>query len=217
MPLMAPRQQKPSSEVREAILTAFRTLLAERRYDEITVADVLATAGVARGSFYFYFEGKADVLAELVTRAIGQGHEAATSWLGHTGPETVAAATRKSIADGAALWRTEAPVLRAIVENWRSSPRLTELWLSMMNGFTASTVAQIEADRASGVAVGGVDPESLAATLTWLGERLYYLAALGVPPFGDEQKLIDVLTHMWLTSVYGQGPEDHGKHAREHG
>jgi AcrR family transcriptional regulator len=203
---VAPRQQKPSSEVREAILIAFRTLLEDQRYDEITVADVLHVAGVARGSFYFYFEGKADVLADLVTRAIGQGHDAATAWLGHTGPESVAAATRQSIADGAKLWRAQAPVLRAIVENWRSSPRLTELWLSMMSGFTASTVAQIEADRAGGVAVGGVDPESLAAALTWLGERLYYLAALGVPPFGDEEKLVDVLTHIWLTSVYGQRP-----------
>jgi AcrR family transcriptional regulator len=203
---VASREQKPSSEVREAILVAFRTLLADRRYDEITVADVLHTAGVARGSFYFYFEGKADVLAELVTRAIGQGHEAATSWLGHGGPETVAAATRQSIAAGAALWRAEAPVLRAIVESWRSSPKLSELWRSMMNGFTAATVAQIEADRAGGVAVGGVDPETLAAALTWLGERLYYLAALDVAPFGDEQKLVDVLTHIWLTSVYGQRP-----------
>jgi AcrR family transcriptional regulator len=204
---VAPRQQKPSSEVREAILIAFRTLLEGNRYDEITVADILAAAAVARGSFYFYFEGKADVLAELVTRAIGQGHEAATAWLGHSGgPESVAAATRQSIADGAKLWRAQAPVLRAIVENWRSSPRLTELWLSMMNGFTASTVAQIEADRAGGAAVGGVDPESLAAALTWLGERLYYLAALEVPPFGDEEKLVDVLTHIWLTSVYGHRP-----------
>jgi TetR/AcrR family transcriptional regulator, ethionamide resistance regulator len=195
---MAPRQQKPSSEVREAILIAFRGLLEEQRYDEITVADVLHVAAVARGSFYFYFEGKADVLAELVARAIGQGHEAAESWRGHTGPDTVAAATRQSIADGAALWRAQAPVLRAIVENWRTSPKLTELWLSMMNGFTASTVAQFTTDHAA----GGVDPESLAAALTWLGERLYYLAALGVAPFDDEQKLVDVMTHIWLTAVY---------------
>jgi TetR/AcrR family transcriptional regulator, ethionamide resistance regulator len=198
-----PPRQKPSSEVREAILVASRALLEEKRYDEITVADILAAAGVARGSFYFYFEGKADVLAELVTRAIGVGHEAATSWLGHEEAESLEAATRRSIADGAHLWRAQAPVLRAIVENWRTSPKLTDLWLTMMNGFTASTVQRIEADRASGVSTGGVDAESLAATLTWLGERLYYLAALGVPPFDDEEKLVDALTHVWMTSLYG--------------
>jgi AcrR family transcriptional regulator len=200
---MAPPRQKPSSEVREAILVASRALLADKRYDEITVADILAAAGVARGSFYFYFEGKADVLAELVTRAIGEGHEAATSWLGHEEAESLAAATRRSIADGAHLWRAQAPVLRAIVENWRTSPKLTDLWLDMMNGFTASTVERIEADRASGVSADDVDAQSLAAALTWLGERLYYLAALGVPPFDDEEKLVDALTHIWMSSLYG--------------
>ena len=45
-----------------------------------------------------------------------------------------------------------------------------------------------------------------AAALTWLGERLYYLAAIGVPPFTDEKKLVDVLTHIWLTSLYCPQP-----------
>ena len=197
---------KPGSEVREAILVATRKLLGEKRYDEITVADILAAAGVARGSFYFYFAGKADVLADLVGRAIGQGHEAAVSWLGHADPAEQAAATRLSIAQGARLWRDEAPVLRAIVENWRSSPKLTDLWLAMMSGFTAGTRDRIMVDRESGASPGAIDPGDLAAALTWLGERLYYLAAIGVPPFTDEKKLVDVLTHIWLTSLYCPQP-----------
>lgn len=195
-------RQKPDSAVREAILAATRGLLEEKRYDELTVADILAAAGVARGSFYFYFEGKADVLADLVCRAIGQGHEAAVTWLGHERAADAEAATRQSIADGARLWRAEAPVLRAIVENWRSNPKLTELWLGMMGGFTAATTGRIDADRATGASPGGVDSADLAAALTWLGERLYYLAALGVPPFDDDRKLVDVLTHIWMTSLY---------------
>lgn len=199
-------REKPGSEVREVILVATRKLLAERRYDEITVADILGAAGVARGSFYFYFQGKADVLAELVGRAIGQGHEAAVGWLGHADPAEQAAATRRSIAEGARLWRDEAPVLRAIVENWRSSPKLTDLWLSMMGGFTAGTRDRIVVDRESGASPDSIDPGDLAAALTWLGERLYYLAAIGVPPFTDEKKLVDVLTHIWLTSLYSPQP-----------
>ncbi len=45
----------------------------------------------------------------------------------------------------------------------------------------------------------------MAAALTWLGERLYYLAAIGVPPFDDEDKLVDVLTHIWLTALAPRG------------
>ena len=86
-------------------------------------------------------------------------------------------------------------MLRAIVENWRSSPKLTELWLGMMNSFTDSTKQRIDADGVPG------DTQSLAAALTWLGERLYYLAALGVPPFDDEQRLVDVITRIWLETL----------------
>src|SRR4051794_38070132 len=144
-------REKPDSQVREAILDATRRLLERKRYDELTVADILAEAGVARGSFYFYFEGKADVLADLVRRAIGQGHEAAESWHGHgSAPASIEAATRQSIADGARLWRAEAPVLRAIVQNWQSNPRLYEIWRSMMDSFTTATEARIVADRESG-------------------------------------------------------------------
>ena len=33
--------------------------------------------------------------------------------------------------------------------------------------------------------------KAVAASLTWLGERLYYLAAAAVPPFDDQDVLID--------------------------
>jgi hypothetical protein len=65
-------------------------------------------------------------------------------------------------------------------------------------GFTAATKDRIEQDRTA----GEVDPQALATALTWLGERLYYLAAIGVPPFDDERRLVDVLTHIWMSSLY---------------
>jgi AcrR family transcriptional regulator len=187
------------SAVRATILDATERLLADRRFDEITVADILAAADVARGSFYFNFESKHDVLAELVTRAIGRGHSAARSWLDHAGDDERRAAVRRSIGEGAQLWAEQAPVLRAIVENWRTDAKLTELWLQMMGSFTAVTVERISQDGAG----EGADVESLSAALTWLGERLYYLAAVGVAPFDDQEKLVDVLTHVWMTAVYG--------------
>jgi AcrR family transcriptional regulator len=192
------------SAVRATILDATERLLADRRFDEITVADILVAADVARGSFYFNFESKHDVLAELVTRAIGRGHSAARSWLSSSdSPGTRRAAVRQSIGEGAQLWAEQAPVLRAIVENWRADPKLTELWLQMMGSFTAVTVDRISEEGAG----QGADVESLSAALTWLGERLYYLAAVGVPPFDDQEKVVDVLTHIWMAAVYGSFAE----------
>ncbi|MEU5865338.1 helix-turn-helix domain-containing protein [Nonomuraea sp. NPDC047529] len=197
----APQPKDDGRDLREVILAATRGLLDERRFDELSVADILAAAQVARGSFYFYFASKHEVLAELVRRAIARGHEVAQPWLTHDEPDQRRASVRHGISHGARLWREEAPVLRAIVENWRTDPELTTLWRDQMAGFTAATTERITSDDAT---APGVDPAALGAALTWLGERLYYLAALDVAPFADEDTLVEVLTHIWMTSLYGE-------------
>src|SRR5436189_45656 len=94
-----------TTDLREAILAATAGLLADRPFGDLAVGDILIAAGVSRGSFYFYFDSKHDVLA-------------------------------------------------------------------------------------------------LASALTWLGERLYYLAATGTPPFDDQDTLVATLLHIWTTALY---------------
>jgi hypothetical protein len=45
----------------------------------------------------------------------------------------------------------------------------------------------------------------VASALTWLGERLYYLAAIGSPPFDDQDTLVETLLFLW-TSALGARP-----------
>jgi TetR/AcrR family transcriptional regulator, ethionamide resistance regulator len=200
-------------DLHRAILAATRRLLGERRFGELSVADILAAAGVSRASFYFYFASKHAVLAELVEEAVGAAQDVAAPWAGGRMPAPRAALERGT-ADGARLWREQAPVLRAIVEHWRSDAGLTELWTAMMERFTAVAAARIEEDRRSGRAPDtGTDARALAAVLTWAGERAYYLAAVGHPDFADEQRLVDVLTELWWSAIYRPGP---GEEGREH-
>jgi AcrR family transcriptional regulator len=196
-----------STGLREAILEATAGLLADRPFGDLAVSDILAAAGVSRGSFYFYFDSKQDVLAELVRRAVAAGHEAAAPWLaGESGPADPAAALRTGITAGAELWRASAPVLRAIVENWRTDPRLEALWTEQMQTFTDATVAQINADPRARQRLAGQDIPAIASALTWLGERLYYLAAAGTAPFDDQDTLVGTLTHIWTATLYQNVP-----------
>ena len=193
------------AELRERMLTALRELVDERRFEAISVADIIGRAGVSRASFYFYFTGKQAALAELVRRAVGQGRDAAAPWT--DSPTDPAAGLRAGVAAGADLWRANAGVLKAVVENWSGDGQLRGLWLAQMDVFTDAAVARIEADPAAMAVLAGQDVRAVAAALSWLGERLYYLAADGVPPFDDREVLIRTLTHAWVSTLYGQAGE----------
>jgi len=196
--------QQSGTELRERILDALAELLRNHSFDALSVAEIITAANVSRASFYFYFAGKHAVLAELVRRAVGAGHEAAQPWV--QGNVDAKEALRAGIEAGAELWQSNAAVLRAIVESWGSDPQLRDLWLAQMATFTDATIARIETDRQADPTVAarlkGVDVQALAATLTWTGERLYYLAACGVPPFDDRKVLVDTLTHLWVSALY---------------
>jgi TetR/AcrR family transcriptional regulator, ethionamide resistance regulator len=189
-----------SPDLRETILAATSLLLADRSFGDLAVSDILSAAGVSRGSFYFYFDSKQAVLCELVQRAVSQGHAAAEPWLAN--PADPVAALRAGITAGAELWQASAPVLRAIVENWRTDPRLTALWLEQMQTFTDATIAQITADPQAQQNLAGQDIAAIASALTWLGERLYYLAATSTPPFHNQDTLVSTLLHIWTSALY---------------
>ena len=204
------REESEQRDVREAILDATEDLLAHQRFDELSVADILSSARVSRASFYFYFESKYAVLAELVRRAVKQALAVAQPWVEEeaTSPERT---LRQGTSQGLQLWMKHAPVLRAIVENWRSDERLAALWMEMMEGFTTAATHRIERDRATGRApLTDVDASTLASTLTWMSERIYYLAAIGHPAFHNEQQVIDVLTDVWLSVIYNGPPSKKG-------
>jgi AcrR family transcriptional regulator len=194
-------------DVKADIVRAFDDLLRTRRFDDLAVADVLEAAEVSRSTFYFYFEHKHDLLAELIRRAVDVGHEAAQPWLQVGRGDDPEPGVRSGIRDGAALWRDQAHVLRAIVEHWQQDPELTELWTELMGSYTRVTATKIDADRRAGLTRADVgEPEHLAAALTWLGERLYYLAAIGLPPFDDQDVLVDTLTTIWMNTLYRSPP-----------
>jgi AcrR family transcriptional regulator len=204
------REEADQRDVREAILDATEQLLAQQRFDELSVADILGAAQVSRASFYFYFESKYAVLAELVRRAVQQARAVAQPWV-EEDTEPPEHALRRGTSQGLQLWLKHAPVLRAIVENWRSDERLAVLWMEMMEGFTTAALHRIELDRAAGRAPQtSMDASILASTLTWMSERIYYLAAIGHPAFQNEQQVIDVLTDVWLSVIYNGPPTKKG-------
>jgi AcrR family transcriptional regulator len=66
------RSAATKAERRQNILTAARNVFAKRGYHQSTIDDIVAEAGVARGTFYLYFEDKRAVFSDLIDRFSAQ-------------------------------------------------------------------------------------------------------------------------------------------------
>ncbi|MDR0497502.1 MAG: TetR/AcrR family transcriptional regulator [Treponema sp.] len=65
-------------EVRKSeILDAAEKLFAAKGYEKATVNDILAAVNIAKGTFYYYFKSKEDVLNTIVQRRMDEGVERA--------------------------------------------------------------------------------------------------------------------------------------------
>lgn len=59
-------------ERRQQILSVARDVFARRGYHNAKIDDIVTAAGVARGTFYLYFEDKRSIFEEIVDRTIAR-------------------------------------------------------------------------------------------------------------------------------------------------
>jgi AcrR family transcriptional regulator len=62
----AKRAEAARKRMREALLRAATRVFANRGYRAASISDIIAAAGVARGTFYLYFRGKQDALFAVI-------------------------------------------------------------------------------------------------------------------------------------------------------
>ncbi|HXF50392.1 MAG TPA: TetR/AcrR family transcriptional regulator [Dehalococcoidia bacterium] len=59
--------QTPNPEVRERLMTAAVELIREYGFPDLRIEEIVERAGLSVGTFYLYFESKADLFVALVT------------------------------------------------------------------------------------------------------------------------------------------------------
>ncbi|MAQ16771.1 MAG: hypothetical protein CMN30_18510 [Sandaracinus sp.] len=57
---------------RDAILRAARPVFVEKGYHQTHVSDIIDAAGIARGTFYLYFDSKTAIFSELLDLSMGE-------------------------------------------------------------------------------------------------------------------------------------------------
>jgi AcrR family transcriptional regulator len=198
------RARRADGEARDALLESAERLLADRKIADLTVADVLGDAGVSRASFYFYFASKHDLVIALSEQIMDEVEQTAMPWLERAELEP-AEALRAATRDTLGVWQRHGAVLRAIAESWHASPELGDLWGGFVQRFVGRARAQIERERAAGVAPqDGPDAGALAAALIWMNERAFYLwSSRSEPELAEAETVVETLTAIWLAAIYG--------------
>jgi AcrR family transcriptional regulator len=203
-PMATPRAKKkagalPKNERRQQILSVAREVFAKRGYHQTTIDDIVAQAGVARGTFYLYFEDKRAVFSDLVDRFAGQLSVAIVRIVTDDPGRSVVEQVRENI--------------RAIIGTSLADRAMTKILFTDAVGIDPAfdrklqtfydTVVQLLTEslkdgQALGIVADG-EPRVLAyLTIGALKELLYQAVTLG---FAEESA--DVLTQQMFTFLGG--------------
>lgn len=71
-PLTGVNLDRRQERTRQALRQAFIVLVAERRYEDIAVTDIVERANVGKSTFYEHFRSKDELLSSLMDRMLGE-------------------------------------------------------------------------------------------------------------------------------------------------
>jgi AcrR family transcriptional regulator len=184
-------------------LATAERLLQERSFADISVDDLAKGAGLSRPTFYFYFKSKEAVLISLLAPLIAQADAEFDG------------AVQRLPADPRRVWRngikaffrafaTHRAVARAGKEALGTSPEFQTMWLSFMQKWIDQTTLLITAERQRGAAPENIAAADLATSLNQMNERTMMATLSREEPAVSEDRVVDTLTHIWVTSIYGE-------------
>jgi AcrR family transcriptional regulator len=186
------------------ILEATERLLQSFPLGELSVERICEEAGTSRATYYHYFGSRTAPLATLASELWDDVFTEIQPFLGGTSDSAPQRTITDSFKAAWRVWIDHAAVFRALAENWRSDPDLEQLWLTIIDRFTTSIAAEIDRERAAGIALPGPDSHELASVLLWSTSHCLYIAGTNLDEhMPDEAGLFDTMITVWLRSIYG--------------
>jgi TetR/AcrR family transcriptional regulator, ethionamide resistance regulator len=196
------RSARKGDRTEQAILDTAERLLRERPLASIGIDELAASAGISRPSFYFYFQSREAVLRALAARIADELYRSTEAWP-RRGGESPEDALRRVTGMNLALWRQHGAVLRATVHARETDPELRGFWDAVSRRFIDQAAAQIERERATGLAPTGPPARSLAAVLIGMNVRAFQESSTSRRSAPADRRLVDTLTAVWLRAIYG--------------
>jgi AcrR family transcriptional regulator len=192
---------------RQAIMQAVRELLEEKPFAELSVSTISQRAGVARSGFYFYFDSKYAVLAQIMAEAAEELEEL-TQYFAPRGPgESPEQFAKRMVRSAAAVYAHNDPVLTACNAARTTDAEIRDILEQQFEVVLRQITAVVEAEMAAGTA----DPISddiptLVRTLAGTTSLVLTGDPLVTGPDDDVERRVRVLEQLWLNSLWGGQP-----------
>jgi AcrR family transcriptional regulator len=198
------RSKRPSGDEREAlILATAERLLGDKKFADISVDDLAKGAGLSRPTFYFYFPSKEAVLLALLEPLIAEADRGFDGAI-----ESLPADPRRAFREGIRIFFTafgsHSVVARAGTEALANSPDIRTIWSTFMQKWINQTAALIDYERRRGAAPDNIGALDLATSLNQMNERAMTATLVAEEGAVAQDRLVDTLAHIWLTSIYGE-------------
>jgi TetR/AcrR family transcriptional regulator, ethionamide resistance regulator len=191
-----------NADTRAQIFVATESLLERVSLRDLSVAQIIEQAEISRATFYFYFGSKYGVVVGLLANIMDDVYEMARPFIERADDVEPVAALRRSLEAAAHIWRKHRLALRAVSEHWHAVPELRTLWLAVVKRFVDGVAAEIDRQRAVGLAPPGVDSRQLATVLLWACERSFYVAGLDIGDLRSEEQAVEGLFAVWHGAIY---------------
>ncbi|CDO87703.1 TetR family transcriptional regulator [Mycobacterium triplex] len=200
-----PATRRRGDKHRQAIMQAVRELLQERPFAELSVSTISLRAGVGRSGFYFYFDSKYAVLAQIVAEATQELEELTQFFAPRRPGESPEQFAKRMVGSAAAVYAHNDPVMAACNAARYTDVEIRGILEQQFEVVVGEIVAIVDAEMKAGTANPiSDDIPTLVRTLT--GTTALMLT--GDPAFigradDDIDRRVRLLEQLWLNSLWG--------------
>ena len=204
-----PATRRRGDRHRQAIMQAVRELLQEKPFAELSVSTISLRAGVARSGFYFYFDSKYAVLAQILAEAVEELEELTQYFAPRQRGESPEQFAKRMVGSAAAVYAHNDPVMTACNAARHTDIEIRYILEQQFEMVLRQIVDVVDAEmRARTANPISDDIPTLVRTLAGttaltLGGEPILVGGQGLQ--GDVERRVRVLEQLWLNSLWGGG------------
>lgn len=199
-----PATTRRGNRQRRAILQAVRGLLQEKPFAELSVSTISDRAGVARSGFYFYFDSKYSVLAQILAEVTAELEELTQHFAPRGADESPASWAKRMVGIAAAVYAHNDKVMSACNLARHTDAEIREILQQQIDTVINQIIGVVMDEMRAGTACPiSADIPALVRTLAVTTALMLSGDSFFLGSDRDMQRGLHVLERLWFHALWG--------------